>query len=145
MSIIVGQGEGGSRTVLDYLPVVFPLETALPHALLVRLVEPSATATSIITLTFASMTPLALWLHALRVQQSPPLLQYVARTATFLAWGALGIASSRWIAGGAAAVAGVAMVLLARAHRGPDKTQNGESEVGSPRHDDNDREKRSSP
>jgi hypothetical protein len=145
MSIIAGQGEGGCRTVLDTLPVVFPIETALPHALLVCLVQPSATATAVITLTFVSMTPLALWLHALRLQQAPPLLQYVARTATFLAWSALGVPSSQWIAGGAAAVAAVAMVLLERAPRGADKSENGEPVVGSPRHDNNnnDREKRS--
>ncbi len=86
MSIIAGQGEGGSRTVLDYLPKVFPLETALPYGLLAHLLEVSPKAASIILLAFALMTPLALWLHGLRVHQQPPALQYVVRTAAFLVW-----------------------------------------------------------
>jgi hypothetical protein len=125
--------------------MVFPIETAVGHGLLVRWVEPSAAATAVITLTFASMTPLALWLHALRVQQSPPLLQYVARTATFLVWSALGDTSSRWIAGGAAAIAAVAVVLLERAQRGADQRENGAPVAGSPRHLNNDQEKRRNP
>lgn len=125
MTIIGGQGEGGSRTVLDYLPAVFPLETTLPCALLLRWAEPSPAASLLIAIAFASMTPLLLWLHGLRVQQAPRLAQYVARTAVFAAWALASVDSLRerlamesWMAdGGAVGVGVIAMALLARRRR----------------------------
>lgn len=125
MSIVVGQGEGGSRTVLDYLPAVFPLETALPCALLLRWADPSPASTLLIITAFASMTPLLLWLHGLQVQQAPLLAQYLARTAVFVGWALASIDSLRerlaipsWMTDGGAVVAGVlAMALLQRRQR----------------------------
>lgn len=122
MSIIVGQGEGGSRTVLDYLPAVFPLETVLACALLLRWAEPSPAAELLISIVFAAMTPLLLWLHGLRVQHVPLFAQYAARIAVFMSWALVSIDSLRerlaiasWMAeSGAVAVGLLAMAMLQR-------------------------------
>jgi hypothetical protein len=86
MSIIAGQGEGGSRTVLDYLPKVFPVETGVTYGVVSHFVAPAPVAATVVLLAFALTTPLALWWHGLRVQQTPPLPQYVIRIAAFFAW-----------------------------------------------------------
>ncbi len=81
-----GNPPGEPATFLDLLPKLIPVEIVVSYGVLITLIGSSTVAAPTILIAFAIMTPLALWLQGLRVQQVPAVPQYVVRTAAFLAW-----------------------------------------------------------
>jgi len=74
-------------TLLDLLPKLLPVKIVLTYQAIKSIdMDGSQVAAPATLLAFAALTPLVLWWQALRTREQPAPMQYVIRTAAFVAW-----------------------------------------------------------